>query len=277
MKLLVCLSFSPSSELALRYALQFAAQVEAELTVLHVYPDRVDKMTYLPEPMKEALIKDGEFSAQKHFLKYLKHLRTQVNQVVSVHPLLRMGKPVDIIPRVGREIDADIILIGMNEKSRTSLRWKGGLLAALYQESEVPLLMIPESVEWRPVEHLVYGTRFDEAQTRLPKAMSVIARDSEAHISCVNVATPKERNKSFKEPMLEKMYRLDLDPSYQVCFYSLFHKSPALGLKTFTELYKTDMFGLLYLRKRGFGRLFQRSLARKMLYELPIPVLVIPQ
>lgn len=277
MKLLVCLSFSESSELALRYALQFAAQIEAELTVLHVYADRVDKLEYLPEKLRNSLIKEGEFTAQKHFLQFLKHLRSQVNQVVSVHPLLRMGKPEEVIPQVGKETDADMILVGMSEKSRTSLRWKGGLMASLYQEASVPVLIIPEKAEFDKVDHLVYATRFDEAATRIPTVMSNIARESGAHISCVNVTTPKERNKPFREPVLEKMYRLDLDPSYQVCFYSLFHKGPAQGLTAFTELYTTHMFGLLYLRKSGFGRLFQRSLARKMLYELPIPVIVVPQ
>lgn len=277
MKLLVCLSFSESSELSLRYALQFAAQIEAELTVLHVYSNRTDKLDYLPEKLRDALIREGEFSAQRHFLQFLKHLRAQVNQVVSVHPLLRMGKPEEMIAKVGREIGADMIVLGMSEKSRTSMRWKGGILASLYQETSAPVLIIPEAAEFHQVDHLVYATRFDETATRIPEVITTIARESGAHISCVNVTTPRERNKPFREPILERMYRMDLDPSYQVCFYSLFHKGPAQGLKAFTELYPTHMFGLLYLRKKGLGRLFQRSLARKMLFDLPIPVLVVPQ
>ncbi len=277
MKLLACLSFSPASERALRYAFQLAAQMNADLTVLHVYPDRPDKLGYLPEALLQPLQKEGEFTAQKHFLSYLKHLRAQVQEVVSIHPLLRMGKPETVIPAVAEEVGADIVLVGLSEKSRKSLLWKGGLLASLYQTSVVPLLMIPEDVQWQPVDHIVYGTRFDEEITRLPAVMSQMAKVSGAHVSCVNVTTPELRGKPFKEPVLEKMFRLDLDPSYQVCFYSLFHKDPARGLKAFTSMYRTDMLGLLYLKKSGFRKLYQRSLARQLLAELPIPVLVVPQ
>lgn len=254
-----------------------AAQIHADLTVLHVYPDRVDQLSYLPDNLQQSLVKEGEFTAQQHFLKYLKHLRAQVQEVVSVHPLLRMGKPETSIPAVAREVEADLILVGMSEKSRKSMRWSGGLMATLYQSSDVPILMVPEDSAWRPLDHLVYGTRFDEVQTRIPEVMSRLAKDSGAHISCVNITTPEERGRPFREPVLERMYRLDLDPSYQVCFYSLFHKDASRGLKTFTGLYKTDMLGLLYLKKSGIKKLYQRSLAKKLLYDLPIPVLVIPQ
>ncbi len=277
MKLLVCISFSPSSEHALHYALQFAAQIQADLTVLHVYPQKVDKLDYLPADLREPLIKEGEFTAQKHFLRYLKHLRAQVQEAVSVHPLLRMGKPEISIPEVAKEVGADMVLVGLSEKSRKSLRWKGGLMASLYQLAEAPILIIPQDATWRPIDHLVYGTRFDEETTRVPVVFSQLAKASGAHISCVNVSTPEERGKPFREPVLERMFRLDLDPSYQVCFYALFHRDPGRGLKAFAEMYRTDLLGLLYLRKKGFRKLFQRSLAKQLLQELAIPVLVVPQ
>ncbi len=277
MNLLVCLSFSEPSEHSLRYGLQLAAQLEAGLTVLHVYPDREDKLSYLPDRIYDSLLKEGEFSAQKHFLQHLKHLRAQVNEVVSVHPLLKMGKPEQVIPEVASSMRSDLVILGMSQSARTSLRWSGGLMAQLYRHSDVPLLVVPEDAVWRHLDHVVYATRFDETETRIPQVVGAVAGRSGAHISCVHITTPRDRGRPFKDPVLEKMYRMELDPSYQVCFYSLFHKGPASGLKTFTELYQTDLFGLLYLRKSGFSKLFQRSLARKMLYELAIPVLVVPQ
>ena len=277
MKLLIATDFSEGSDHAGRYAIQLAAQIGATLSFIHAYKLGRGKSKLIPDEIHDSLEREGEFTAQKHFLKYLKHLRADLNEVVSIHPVLKEGKAEDAISEYADYSDVDLIIMGSGNTQSFKKKMLGNTATAILKKAPCPILIIPPDAEWKPISHLVYGTSFQEEDTRVPCKVEQLAMEADAHVSCVYVKTEDDVHGKIKGSKLERIFRLQEDPSNRIFFYTLINRNVLNGIREFSNMYKADLISLLLPRKASYKHWINGSLARSLIFRTQVPLLVAVQ
>lgn len=115
--ILVPVDFSQCSLQALRYAVAFARQFKASITLLYVV-----QQYYLPGDFTGGLDYAAlEKEIEENSARELERIATKnVGKKAPWKVLLRMGRPVDQIIRIADEINADLIIIATH--GRTGLK-----------------------------------------------------------------------------------------------------------------------------------------------------------
>ena len=277
LRLLVASDFTEDAEKAARYAIQLAAQLQADLHFFHAYSLKKKRIDKMPADILHSLQNEGEFSAHKYYLKYLKHLRAELNEVVAIHPILMEGKAEEAIVLQANLLSADLIILGAGNRKRFSNQMLGNTTTAVIKKAPCPVLIVPEHTKWEPVKHIVYGTSFDEKDSRVPATIDTMAFQLNAHISCLHIKTEDEVHGKMKHPKLTRIFRLKEDPSNRIFFYTLIHPSILKGLCDFSKMYKADILSVLFPQKTGWDKWFGSSMARSLMFRTHVPLLVAVQ
>lgn len=137
-KILVPTDFSESARHALTYAISFAREYAAEVTLLHVVEDVAVSYAsdLFPVPMAEVF---NEISAYAR--KELGALASEVRaRGVEVREVLVQGKPAAEILRVAREETFDMIILGTHGKGVLDQALFGSTTERVVRKAPCPVL-----------------------------------------------------------------------------------------------------------------------------------------
>lgn len=137
-KILVPTDFSESARHALTYAISFAREYSAEVTLLHVVEDVAVSYAsdLFPVPMAEVF---GEISAYAR--KELGILAAEVRaRAVEVREIVVQGKPAAEILRVAREETFDMIILGTHGKGVLDQALFGSTTERVVRKAPCPVL-----------------------------------------------------------------------------------------------------------------------------------------
>jgi nucleotide-binding universal stress UspA family protein len=128
-KIVFCTDFSEDSPRALEYALSFAMQYGAELSLVHVL---------------EAHRGEGELEQQKqHAIASLQTaLPTEASQWASIVPVIRTGKAYREIIQYATEMGSDLIVMGVRGRNPVDLALFGSTTHRVIQLGPCPVLVV---------------------------------------------------------------------------------------------------------------------------------------
>jgi universal stress protein A len=140
--ILVPIDFSACSKKALQYAIPFARQFNATLTLVHVV-----QSNYFP---------GGEFSGGYDFARAEKEMREsagqqlaklvleEVDEFVPVKTLVRGGPPVQEIVTAARETESDLILLSTHGRTGLKHVFLGSVTENIVRLAPCPVLVVRE-------------------------------------------------------------------------------------------------------------------------------------
>jgi len=131
-KILVPVDFSDCSDKALLYAIPFARQFGAELTLLHV----VQHYPSVPEmyPIDVESIEDGK--------KGLEALRLKVIDPIPCKTVLRSGNPHIEIVNVAKELDIDLLILSTHGHTGLTRAILGSTAEQVVRHAPCPVLVM---------------------------------------------------------------------------------------------------------------------------------------
>jgi nucleotide-binding universal stress UspA family protein len=138
-KILVPVDFSPNSEQALDYAIDFANKLGATVYVLNAIALPAlgipELGVALASTTIESIVRDNQAALDK-----LVEARQGKGKLGE--PILRTGDPRDIIPHVAEEIGADLIVMGTHGRRGLSRALLGSVAEMIVRTSPVPVLTL---------------------------------------------------------------------------------------------------------------------------------------
>jgi len=143
--ILVPTDFSESARHALKYAVSFAQEYDAQVLLLHVVePIAVGYASDLfPVPMAEAFREISAYARNE-----LASLAAEVrSRGVKVREMLVQGRPAAEIVRLAREMTADMIVLGTHGKGMLDQALFGSTTERVVRKAPCPVLTC------RPSEH----------------------------------------------------------------------------------------------------------------------------
>lgn len=145
-RILCPIDFSDASTNALNYAMSFAQEADAHLTVLHV-------MTYemeLTPEMSDSFIAYGHLSKEEFRKACEDNSRERLKAVVpdtvraycTVETLVAIGKPYREILRVATEQHSDLIVMGVQGRGAADLMFFGSTTQHVVRQATCPVLTL---------------------------------------------------------------------------------------------------------------------------------------
>lgn len=289
-KVLIPVDFSGYSMKACEFGFNLAKAYGAEVILLHVYftPIYTSSLPYSD-------VFNYQMNDEEAVRTLLQKVHSDLNVLsdkikgkvasgefpdVKYTCVLREGIPEEEILRYNKEQHPRIIIMGTRGKNQKDMDLIGSVTAEVIERSRTTVLAIPENTPFKQfdeVERVAFITNFD--QRDLIAFESFISSWEPFHfsVSLIHLADLKEAKDTWNEIKLagikeyfHKQYP-DLEIQYDVVMNDDFLKS----LDQYIKNNRIDIITLTSYKRNVFARLFNPSIARKMIFHSDTPLLVI--
>lgn len=136
-KILVPVDFSKCSIKALQYAIPFARQFGAELTLLHVIQPAVVLQS-------SEMMLPGVPESTEDALQSLEELRKSIREDIASKSLVRTGSPHIEILDAAKELDIDLVVLSTHGRTGLSHILLGNTVEKVVRRAGCPVLVVRE-------------------------------------------------------------------------------------------------------------------------------------
>lgn len=268
--ILVATDFSPASRNAAKYGVELARAFSGKVILTTAYQQ-------VPVSVTEPLVlvaPDMAAFARQTLQAEANALSTGIAAPVEI--LAIEGVATHSIVEAAKELNADLIIVGMKGSGKATRRFFGSTATSLARKTTIPLLVIPEGVSYKNPATIALASDIaphpgihllDALQTLVGKFHSalyvvrIIAKKSDEVMEILNRPFPLGQMVEKMEPLYE--YPVD--------------KNITKALHDFISTHHVDMLAMIPHKEALPERWFLRSNTREMIFITDIPLLILPE
>lgn len=287
--ILIPVDFSNYSLKASEFGFNLAKTENAEVVMLHVYftPMYASSLPYGDVFNYQSQLSDEE-TARTIIQKVqsdLKNLSDKIKEKISLGEfpdvkyscILREGIPEEEIIRYAKEHRPKVIIMGTRGKNQKDLDLIGSVTAEVIDRSRTAVLAIPENTpfkEFSEVKRIAFITNFDQRDLVAFEAFFNAWKSFHFSVSLIHLTDSKDTWDEIKlagiKDYFEKQY-----PGLEIHYDLVMNDNLLKGLDQYINDNQIDIITLTSYKRNIFARLFNPSIARKMIFHSDTPLLVI--
>lgn len=289
-QILVPTDFTERTMLATITAMNLASKLKYEVTFLHAY--------MLPPASTPIQFSDAyDFEAKNAEAKKKLHLESEAKMhrfIDDVKSGIKEGKfkPVKFSYKISEGIPEEVIL-GFTKREATAMVVMttreaqkkesdliGSVSAEVLDGSRVPVFTLPETMSYsrlNHIEHIALICNLDQEDLLALDSLYRLLSDRNLHISLINV--PPRRLRAFPTPEAAEKLLEYCKVRYPKFSFSMDTVSTHNVDDYLRKMSDSNPFQVLCLsnkKKNMFSRIFNPSLAHKLLFRTDIPMLMLP-
>ena len=283
--ILVPVDFSINSENACKMAYNIAKQMSLKLVFMHCYINPVIHSMPFSDVYSydSSLLVKLEYAEEEANQKFQKFISKMANEIgmenwrsVSPEYIIKSGYAEEDILGFAHKNHSVLIVMGGGAKSH-STRTLGSVAADVMYNAKVPVLVVPEDVPLQSlnqISNVLYATNFDEKDFAVIDKLMQLLKSFHIKLICAHVGQPK--GDGWDLARLEGMKDL-LHQKYKNAEFEcrLIVGNDILdSLDKFISEKKIGMLSLTTHKRNMIARLFNPSLAKKMIFHTQTPLLV---
>ncbi len=285
-QILVPVDFSGFSLKAAKIAFDIARHMKVKLVFFHAYPNPIVYSVpfsdiYAFDSGLMAHLENAEKTAQsgmeRFLMELISHFSKEIWNQVETEYILKAGDARDDILSYSRQNPVLLIVMGTQGKAGSEYDILGSVTAEIISSTHVPMLAIPAETPDNiagEFHKVLYATNFDEKDFIAIDRLMRIMEPYRAEVYCVHVGQKEEpvwnlaRLEGMKDILRAKYHN------------QLFECQLIIGEDILTELDKfiavnnIDVLAMTTHKRGMISRIFNPSIARKMLFHTHIPLLV---
>jgi Universal stress protein UspA and related nucleotide-binding proteins len=284
---LIPVDFSDYSLQACNLGFHYANDISAEVILFHtLFIPSLPKVLIHNEVLPYQSI-DNEDSialedkAKKEIKEYRTFILRKIQEKewpdVSFQTVLRSGLPEEEIVNYANEKKPELIVMGTRGKNRKDTDLIGSVTAEVLERTKFPLLAIPEQTPFESlskIKRIAFGTSFDQKDlARFDKLLQMNRMYSIEyflfHISHDQDVWDEIKLAGIKEYFLKQYPKISIQ--YKIINANAF----VLSMEKFVREESIELIALPSYTRNLFVRMFNPSIARKMLFHTNTPLLVI--
>jgi nucleotide-binding universal stress UspA family protein len=269
-KILVPTDFSAAATNAAEYAVKLAKDINATVLLLHAYhlPLPVSGDPSAPIITNDYLREDSE----AQLIKDAKALNDKSG--VSVRYKVSLGLATDVI--LEETADADIVIMGMKGADKLSELLIGSIATDTLRKSDIPVLVIPEKVQYKKVDKIVFACDYDPLMNiNALETLKDFTKAFQAKLLIVNVQD-EEKLLSVKEAAVGVMVDSQFADTPHL-YYFPSGDNLVEEINEFVKAREAGMVAIIPHRYNFFERLFHSSASKKIAFHTQVPLLAIPE
>ena len=277
-RILLPVDFSEYSKKAAQIALDWAAVLGAELTILHTYFNPILSTmpfsdTFAYEMNLEDLATDLEDKAKAGMDKMQEWLDKENEKLgdkkLTIKTELVKGVAEEEIISYSKVYKPLVIVMGTRGRDKKVVDLIGSVTAEVVERAKVPVLAVPENFEYKGINQLkniLYATDFMDGDFKAIKILEKIAKPLEMKVICGHVSSKEDlqwddvRLNGLKEHF-KKIYgenKVDCD--------LIEHEDLYIALESYVQEKNIDVLSFTRKRRSLISKLFNPNIAKKMLF-----------
>ena len=290
--ILVPVDFSEHSLLALKAAFHLAHRHDTTIELLHTYIDPyvagnmqlTDSLTYeIADAETRQQVEKTALTQMDHFTRSIRDMiKSGEIPPVKFTTNVVEGVPEDAITEYAKSHNPFMIVMGTRGSGRKERELIGSVTAEVLDKCRFTVLAIPEcfnpSAAGYSIKHILFFSNIDQEDIL---AMDTLYRILPATKACVTIASVPGKKRPFERNPKDGLKALQ---DYCVRNFKNFSfETENLSLDNIINEYtaieahqKIDLIVVPNKKKNIFSRLFNPSLAHRILFSTDIPMLVIP-
>ena len=278
-KVLIPVDFSSYSMKACEFGFNFARDINAEVVLLHVYFTPI-YATSLPygDVFNYPLTDDDNIKEILHKVHDdLNSLSDKIKVKVDSNEfppikyscILREGIPEEEILKYSKDNNPRIIIMGTRGKDQKDIDLIGSVTAEVIERSRVPILAIPENTTFTQLgeaKRIAFITNFDQRDLIAFDSLMESLETLHFSVSLIHLSD------NMKDPWNQiklggiKEYFQKQYPNLEI-FYDVVANDDLLGsLESYIKTNHIDIMALTSYKRNIFSRLFNPSIARRMIF-----------
>ncbi len=285
-RILVPVDFSEPSLNACNFALGLAHKLKAEIKLFYTFFNPV----VTSEPYLEGysyqvnlntVIGNLEKEAQLQMKSLKKQLKAYLDKEkfanVKISYMLEKGVPEDQILQYSATYDPGVIVMGTKGRAQGAVNLMGSVTKKIIQKATIPVFVIPQRSVYLGINYMnkvLYATDFDESDFKALRKLMTLIRPFNMKIYCVHIAADEEN--TLDQALMDSLkdhFQKEFD-AYNLTCDVIKHRDVFQGLEDYIDEKDIDMIALTTHKRGIIERLFNPSLARRMLFHTNIPLLV---
>lgn len=285
-KILVPVDFSDYSLSACEIGISHAHKTNSEVILLHAYfspffPSAIpmaDSLVYQAGE-SEALI-DIRKKVEADMRKLMQQLEHKIKSGelpdVKITEVLREGIPEEEIITYAKEIHPILIVMGTRGKSQKEADLIGSVAGEVVEISKAPVLVIPEKVPFHTInnaKNIAFATSFNQEDLVMFDRFMEIIKGYNFHIHLFNISTSKNEWNEIRLAGVREYFKKQY-PEATITHTVLEDGDLLLAVERFVREKNIDIIALSTYRRNLLARIFNPSIARKMLFHTDTPLLV---
>lgn len=284
-QILVPIDFSGVSEKAARLAFNIASYLDTELVIMHSYISPVKYAIPYGEiySYDTAILhqsQESEKNANERFKNFVSLLAQSVGtekwEARKPEYILKPGYANEDILAYAKQHQPRLVVIGRGG----DISWPGAVgsvTADIMYNSPVPVLVVPEEMQEKPLDdfkEILYATNFDAKDFATLDKLIGILRPFNIKLTCVHVGEPDEYGWDLArlEGMKEILHNKYTSKEFECKL--IMGRDVLQTLESYLEHEEVDALALTTHKRNMISRLFNPSLARKMVFHTHTPLLV---
>jgi len=290
-RILVPTDFSDASRQALPYAVEFAKQFGAKLTLVHVFPT-----TLSAELSRIGIVLEQKRLVQEAGVQLERFRERELPANLSVETLLLHGAPAHEITKLAKDSQTDLIITATHGHTGLKHVWLGSTAERIVHQAPCPVLVVreqpvpvrfPNSALCR-FRHILVPTDFSDAAGKALRYAEAFARPCGSEVTILHVIEPPPypefgyAHLPLKERKLKKVVQDKLDVLTRELADAGVKSSSAIrtgsAFHEIAEQASGQCADLIIVATRGRGTLAHAllgSTAERVVRHAPCPVLVV--
>lgn len=274
MNFLVPTDFSSNAKNATRYAAMLTLATNSNLRLLHIVSPPIIGSDKLDAVYKEKVSHTKAEAAIK-LEELCDELKKTYNNIECDY-VIRIGEiSSKIIVTAAHNDKADFIVMGAQGGGLIKKIFLGNITTSVIEDSQVPVLVIPEDISFLPPKKIVYASDFQVSDINAINQLSAIASAFDAEIIIVHIdensgAVESELSKS--EAFSQLVNKAIIYPKISCRIFK--NENAEHGIEQFIDTVKADMVALSARDRNPLQKLFSKSITKEMSFHSKIPLVV---
>ena len=290
--ILVPVDFADHSLKAIDIAFNLAKRQGCRIVLLNAYldPDVAmpaqlsDSMSYDYEVPDAIMSQEIDAEMRRTMDGFARKLRERIKSAelpaVKFTTEVLEGLPEEVISTYAKEHNPALIVMGTRESEKKGRELVGSVTAEVLDSCRLPIITVPESVDLKRVDDVKHVVVFSNLDQEDILAMDAMYRMfSHEHLCITFVSLPDKKNllrrkEQSLKPLIE--YCREHYPRFE---YNSANVNPGYVVEDFEEMHRrhhVDFIVVPNKKKNMFARLFNPSLAHRLLFHSDIPMMAIP-
>ncbi len=284
-RILLPVDFSDYSKKAAVFALDWANELNAELTVFHTYFNPIVSTmpfsdTFAFEANTEEMVMELEAKAREgmeDMKAYLNKKNEALNKPVNLKMELVKGIAEDEIIKYSKLYKPLVIIMGTRGADRKAMDLIGSVTAEVMENATVPVMAIPEDFEYNGLgafTNLLYATDFQEADFKSLERLEQLIKPLNMSITCAHVSSHEHsewdevRMAGLKDHISQKY-----DDKAITCDL-IEHEDLFVAIEGYVRDKNVNMLSFTRRKRNFISRIINPNMAKKMLFHSTTPLLV---
>jgi nucleotide-binding universal stress UspA family protein len=283
-EILVPVDFSEYSMRVCEVAFHIADKMHYQITLMHVYLTSMFSLPYTENlsMVNEKDSKNELANIQKDIDELCDTLKSKIIKGelpdVRYNCILKEGIPEEEILRYSKEKGPKLIIMGTRGKHKKDVDLMGSVTAEVIERGRVSILAIPENTpikDFKNVKHIAFITNFE--QYDLIAFDSFIKSWNSNYKFSISLLHLEGTHNTWNEIKLAgiKDYFLHQYPSLDIHYDVVKDDDLLKSLDKYINDNKIDIIALTSRKRNVFSRLFNPSIAQRMIFHSDTPLMVL--